>query len=335
MNRTNMLPPIETYEYYEWSGLGPLAGALDKGLNLFLSANWTFPLILLLMIGAFSYFAWRLPKDKRWLIAIVLPLFAFDAFHSLRLIWVLPLYLLCFALLEKQPKISGGLSTFATLIGLHPLLSIFLIFFTKKRRAFGTGAIIGGVIGLLIPLLVFEPMVYLHALGSWYLGFRENMAPLSNGVMSDYSVIGLLRHLTTLHERWIWLILVNLFHLLLLPTLRIRRSRQPIRMAPLFVGAVLSFIGLMSGLNSPYTIVLPLTGILLWALYSELYPGWFLFVCMIVASIVSYGISFYVWIEPLRFQDHLIQLCQVTMICFLPIHLLQIIELWYIPRKRK
>lgn len=333
----NMLAPIEPYDYYEWHGLGPLAGVLDKGVSLFLSTKWTLPLIFLLIIGAFAfaYFVWRLPKEKRWYIAMVLPIFIFDAIYSLRLIWVLPHYLLCLALLEKQPKVSGVLAAIGTLLGLHPLLSLFLIFFTKKRRAFGMGAIVGGVIGLLAPLFVYDPMLYLRSMGAWYMSFRAKMTPLADGVMSDYSAIGLLRHLTTLHERWIWLILVNLFHLLLLPTLRIGRSRQPSRMAPLFVGSVLTFIGLMSGLNSPFTIVLPLSGILLWALYSKLYPGWLLFSCMMIASVVSYGISLYVWIEPLHFQQHLVDLCEMTMICFIPMHVLQIIELWSSPRNRK
>lgn len=325
------------YDYSLWYGCGPLLCTLHRLFGAFIPERGLSALVLTLMIVAFFGFTLYLPRKYRWIMVLILPLYTFAIAHDYLLVWVLPFYLISLVLLQRIPMLSGFVSVFATLIGIHPLLAIFLIFFTKERKAFALGAMVAAVIGFLLPFLTYSPKDYLDTLIAWYSGFRGSMPSLTNERVSDYSLIGLLRVYTPLCSGVIWLILVNFFHFLLLPCLRVIRSKNPSRLAPIYIGSALTFIGIMSGLNSPYTLAIPLTGVLIWALYSSRYPSWLLFLAMLVISLLSYGMTFAVLIAPDLLHTHALLLCTITIIVLFPIHIFQVIELWRSvgPRKRK
>lgn len=307
----------------EWSQFGPLYQTITHFVG---EPNFWLLLAIGVAMSLTAYFILAFEKEAR--IESFLPILLAGLVVRSKLLWVLPIYLFCVAMLRKHPRVTGFTAIVGTLLGIYPLLAILLIFFTKERRAFGIGAFVGLTIGFLLPLILYPPSEYLPALGAWYSGFRNPLPELQNGRISDYSLMGLLRISNVISPRFHWLVLVQVFHLLLLPCLRAMRSDDPSAKAEIYTGAVLTFIALFSGLNEPNSLIIATTGIMLWALYSRIYPRWLRYTAIAISWLLNLGLRIALMISPELTHTHTITIAALTLLPLLPIFTLQVIELW-------
>lgn len=323
------------YHYYEWDGLGPLAGTLSQFIHALLPVAWGSKAVLLALVAGVLLLLYRYsPKQKQWIIWSILPLFLYGIWLSPQLLWVLPLYLTVYLLRNKIPLFAGALAAFATLVGIHPLLSMLTGFYSSHRRDFLIGIFIGALLGLLLPFITYSPSQYGTMLTEWYSAFRSPIPPnVQEPSTPSYSLMLLLRYKSSLSPRIQWLLLVNLFHILLLPTLRHGLKRQEV--APLFLGGVLTFIGFTSEWSHLLTIALPLTGIAIWSSYSQLYPKWLSTAIQWVMLLWAYGCTLLWHFLPYTYLSLTPTICYASTLLLGSIQLLQVIELWKQRSKRK
>lgn len=323
------------YNYYTWEGFGPLAGAVAELLKMLLPASWMeldwLGMILIFgSLGGMLFFIWLYaePYNLRAIWRVV-PLFLIGFVSQQALLWSLPIYLTVYLGRNRYPYFSGALAAFTTLMGIHPLLSMLLCFYSMRRKEFLLGILIGGLLGLWLPFVTYSPSQYGAMLGEWYSTFRAPVPEhIAKHTTPSFSLMTLLRATTSWSPRLLWLLLVNLFHLLLLPTLRHGTVEERQEVAPIFLGSVLTFMGFTSEWSNVYTLALPLTGIYIWGVYSEQYLNRLRWLLWKVALWGAYLLLMFACLFPSFYKGLAPTMGYVVPIFLGLIQILQIRELW-------
>ena len=197
------------------------------------------------------------------------PAIIISVIHFSPILLGLPTLLLAALYLENKPKVSAVIVSIASVLMIHPLLGYFLIFFTKRKKEFGITALVSSILLLLLPLTIMSTEALWATYKVWFAGFRS--IPTSDNLPHEFSLIHLIRGHRIMPEWLLRLFVINLFHYQLLPCLKSRKLNDPSVLLPLFGSSIVLFIGLFSGMNTPYTPVIAMSGTLAWMISGESY----------------------------------------------------------------
>lgn len=200
-------------------------------------------------------------------ILLLLPSAIISIIYFSPILLALPILLLAVRYLGTAPRASSILVSLGSTLMIHPLLGYFLLFFTKEKKVFGITALLSTLILLFLPLTVMSWENLWDCYKSWITGFRN---PPSGTILSqEFSLIHLIREHQLMPEWLLRLFVVNLFHYQLLPCLKSRRLADPTVLLNLFGSSIILFIGLFSGMNTPYTAVIAMSGVVAWMRFSN------------------------------------------------------------------
>lgn len=255
-------------DYYDRLSLGPL---WDIVPTLFPKTYITDHLLIvmyILILGWSAYKWYQKGVSYRLAILMLSPALVVSVIHFTPILLGLPMLTLAVQYLQTRPKISAVLVSIASVLTIHPLLGYFLIFFTKNKKEFGITALVATIILLLLPLTVMSMDALWVSYKGWITGFRS--IPTVAELPNEFSVIHLIRKYEILPPWLLRLLVINLFHIQLLPCLKARKLETPQSLLPLFSGSIILFIGLFSGMNTLYTSVISMSGTVIWMLFGNL-----------------------------------------------------------------
>lgn len=253
--------------YYDRDGLSPL---WDVGTAGDVGSTASHYLLLCLYVFGIMWSFLRLYRNGAMTLTgatLLLPAFITSILHFSPILLSLPLLLGGALTLQKSPSTSAIIVSFGTVLLIHPLLGYFFIFTRTSKTKFGLTALITTLLLLLIPLVRYSPTELWDLYAAWVMGFRST--PTGSDLPMEYSPLHLMRELTTLSPYIQKLILINLFHIQLLPCLKMKRLSEPGILLPLFTSSLLMFIGLFSAMNTPYTSLIAVVGMLGWWHYGS------------------------------------------------------------------
>ncbi|MDO4695502.1 hypothetical protein [Porphyromonas sp.] len=259
-------------DYYDRQGVGPLWDVV-QAMSTSGITPYILPVLYFVAVLWGSYKMFLSIPNCRYFLLLLLPAFFLSVGYFSPILLSLPFILIAALYLDTHPKVSAAVVSLGSVLMIHPLLGYFLIFFTDRKREFGVTALVATLFFTLLPLVIFSPKELLSSYYEWISGFR-GVPPDTQSLPQKFSFIHIMRVYEVLPAWVMRLFIINLFHVQLLPCLKVRHLSSPAPIFPLFVSSLLLFIGLFSSMNTPYTLLISLVGVLGWVQYSRLKRGW-------------------------------------------------------------
>lgn len=256
---------IDLLAYDNGLGIGPLGEVVSALSPRGVSLSSLLQFIYIVLWGWCTYLYVQSSKFQPILLCVLLAI-VISAIHFAPILLSLPVLLLGGMCIDTKPKVSAILISFFSVLLIYPLLGYFYIFYTKQKKAFGRSALISTLCFLVIPLGVMSWEALWQAYLRWIMDFRATSSSFSTFPLS---LLSLIRGYDLVSPRILKLVVVNLFHLLLLPCLKARRLSDPTPIRTVFCSAILTFIGIFSEMNTLYTTVISMTGAVLWIMNSR------------------------------------------------------------------